>query len=359
MKDSIAFLAFLRGLLPDSNTTLHLGDNGLTVTVCEKHTGRWYGYVLDADDLEKQIIDLAGELARMHEGRVKAEGPGAPPCNTRPSREIEIEQLRAIAAEGWEKVRGLIVNNGPTAQRANRALLTIANLARSLEQADAETTARYAALVSALPRCDGGLDDALPTCRWDAPRQLATFHTNELNYCDAHHAAGWGEEPLPYADALRAVLGMPRAPTPYGTPHDLVPGLEQANTEAHRAIAKLKAKLDRVTAHRDALSKPGHTPRGSLSAADQAAVNLASTIEDLLETGPCSLDELNARYPDSPRSMFAADVSLLLSAGMAVENEDDPDGETTWNLTDDAMTSARWEGCLPLARRLLAEKAVA
>ena len=58
--------------------------------------------------------------------------------------------------------------------------------------------------VDALPRCGGGIlqDVNLPTCRVGA-RQLATFCSGDTFFCDAHHAAGWGEEELPYAAKIR------------------------------------------------------------------------------------------------------------------------------------------------------------
>lgn len=69
MKDAVAFLAFMRGLVPDSTVSLTLGDSGLTVTISNRVTGRWYGYILDADDLEKPSAGLADELVRIHENR--------------------------------------------------------------------------------------------------------------------------------------------------------------------------------------------------------------------------------------------------------------------------------------------------
>lgn len=58
--------------------------------------------------------------------------------------------------------------------------------------------------VDALPRCSGGIleDVNLPTCRVGA-RQPATFRSGETFFCDAHHAAGWGEDELPYAAEIR------------------------------------------------------------------------------------------------------------------------------------------------------------
>lgn len=65
------------------------------------------------------------------------------------------------------------------------------------------------ALVATLPRCGGdiGADDAESGCRV-GNRHLATWGKRGDRYCDEHHTAGWGEDELPYANALRIAVAV-------------------------------------------------------------------------------------------------------------------------------------------------------
>lgn len=102
MKDALAFLARMRSLLPDCNTSLTLGDNGLTITVASRTTGRWYSYILDADDLVKERDALAKELVGIHEQRSHGDEKRPPPA-------AGIEPLLETARKGWEAARVLAV----------------------------------------------------------------------------------------------------------------------------------------------------------------------------------------------------------------------------------------------------------
>lgn len=119
-------------------------------------------------------------------------------------------------------------------------------------------------------------------------------------------------------------------------------GLAHGRAEAAAKIAKLEATIA-------ALRRPGHTPRAcdAITEEDRAAINLGSVIEALLE-GPCTVDDLCGLWPDTQGDALKTHIALLQTAGVIC-----PAGRDEWELDDDAETAARWEGCLPYARRLL------
>lgn len=109
-------------------------------------------------------------------------------------------------------------------------------------------------------------------------------------------------------------------------------------------------KLAEVEATVAALRAPG-APRGDwsiLSEEDRAAVNLAVTVQVMLDEGGCAIEDLMEDYPGVTRAAAEESIAVLVKTGQARELVDD-----VWELIPTAAKAARWEGCLPFARRLL------
>lgn len=93
-----------------------------------------------------------------------------------------------------------------------------------------------------MPRCGGdiGADDAESGCRV-GNRHLATWGKRGDRYCDEHHAAGWGEDELPYAAALRSAVAVLTHPD-NGTAINARARAGAKRVEAEEALARIPRK---------------------------------------------------------------------------------------------------------------------